>query len=146
MPYYSTRSATRLAECHADLRALFDEVIKHRDCSILCGARSQADQDQAVAERRSKAVWPTSNHNVDGVRRVTSWACDVSPYPIDWENLERFAGFAEFVLETAAAMLADGRMTYAVRWGGDWDGDGDWRDERFLDMPHYELVGVESGT
>ena len=43
-------------------------------------------------------------------------------------------------------MLADGRMTYAVRWGGDWDGDGDWRDERFLDMPHYELVGVESGT
>ena len=146
MPYYSTRSATRLAECHADLRALFDEVIKHRDCSILCGARSKEDQDTAVAEGRSKAAWPTSNHNVDGAKRVTSWAVDVSPYPIDWEDLERFADFATFTLETAAAMLADGRMTHAIRWGGDWDLDGDWKDERFLDMPHYELIGAEYGT
>ena len=76
MPYYSTRSATRLAECHADLQALFNEVIKHRDCSILCGARSKEDQDTAVAEGRSKAAWPTSNHNVDGAKRVTSWAVD----------------------------------------------------------------------
>jgi len=146
MPYYSTRSATRLAECHADLQALFNEVIKHRDCSILCGARSKEDQDTAVAEGRSKAAWPTSNHNVDGAKRVTSWAVDVSPYPVDWEDLERLADFATFTLETAAAMLADGRMTHAIRWGGDWDLDGDWKDERFLDMPHYELIGAEYGT
>ena len=145
MPRFSNRSATRLGECHADLVALFLEVIKHRDCSVLCGARSKADQDKAVAERRSNALWPSSNHNVDGVRRVTSWAVDVSPYPIDWENLERFAGFATFVQETAKRMLSDGRMTHAIRWGGDWDLDGDWKDERFLDMPHFEILGVEPG-
>jgi hypothetical protein len=25
-----------------------------------------------------------------------------------------------------------------LRWGGDWDGDGDSRDERFLDRPHVQ--------
>jgi peptidoglycan L-alanyl-D-glutamate endopeptidase CwlK len=27
-----------------------------------------------------------------------------------------------------------------MRWGGDWDGDGDTKDERFFDGPHFELV------
>lgn len=27
---------------------------------------------------------------------------------------------------------------YGLRWGGDWDGDGDWRDERFTDFPHVQ--------
>lgn len=27
----------------------------------------------------------------------------------------------------------------AIRWGGDWDRDGDWQDERFFDGPHFEL-------
>lgn len=26
-----------------------------------------------------------------------------------------------------------------LRWGGDWDGDGDSHDERFFDGPHFEL-------
>ena len=25
-----------------------------------------------------------------------------------------------------------------LAWGGDWDGDGDWRDERFRDFPHVQ--------
>jgi peptidoglycan L-alanyl-D-glutamate endopeptidase CwlK len=32
-----------------------------------------------------------------------------------------------------------------IRWGGDWDQDGEWKDERFVDMPHYELLTAGSG-
>ncbi|MFF5993723.1 M15 family metallopeptidase [Lysinibacillus sp. KU-BSD001] len=33
-------------------------------------------------------------------------------------------------------------------WGGDWDNDGDWRDETFLDSPHlqYEYTGYGKDT
>lgn len=27
-----------------------------------------------------------------------------------------------------------------LRWGGDWDGDGQTTDERFVDLPHFELA------
>lgn len=27
---------------------------------------------------------------------------------------------------------------HGLLWGADWDGDGDWRDERFTDFPHLQ--------
>ena len=145
MPMFSARSASRLASCHPDLRTLFDEVIQHYDCSILCGERSKADQDEARRTGRSRVSWPNSMHNVDGKKRVTSWAVDVAPYPIDWQDSRGFALFAGAVLEIARRLHREGRMSYAVRWGGDWDGDRSTRDHDFFDGPHFELVGVPHG-
>lgn len=145
MPSYSRTSARRLAECHPDLQTLFNEVIKHWDHSVLCGSRSKEEQDDAVREGRSKTSWPKSNHNVDGVKRTTAWAVDAAPYPIDWKDKDRFSFFAGIVLETARRMKAEGRMTHDVRWGGDWDSDGNIREHSFYDGPHFELVGVEHG-
>lgn len=31
-------------------------------------------------------------------------------------------------------------------WGGDWDNDGDWRDETFLDSPHFQFNYKGYGT
>lgn len=145
MPAYSSTSARRLAECHPDLQTLFNEVIKHYDCSVLCGARSQEDQNQAVREGRSKVTWPNSNHNVDGSKQTTAWAADVAPYPIDWQDGKGFALFAGKVMETARQLRAQGRMRYAIRWGGDWDSDGNVREHSFFDGPHFELVNVGYG-
>lgn len=139
---YGRRSRTNLSQCHPDLQTLFNVVIKSVDCSVICGSRSKADQDKAVAERKSKAPWPTSNHNVDGVKRRTAWAADVCPYPIDWDDRKRFERFAAIVLKIAVELLAAGEMQYEVRNGGDWDRDGifdDW------DMPHFELLNVTPG-
>jgi|SaaInlV_200m_DNA_6_1039755.scaffolds.fasta_scaffold03799_4 peptidoglycan LD-endopeptidase CwlK len=145
MPAYSRTSARRLGECHPDLQTLFNEVIKEWDCSILCGARSKDEQDEAVRMGRSKKRWPKSNHNVDGKHQKTAWAADAAPYPIDWKDGKRFAFFAGIVLETARRLKAEGRMKYAVRWGGDWDSDGNIREHSFFDGPHFELVGVKVG-
>jgi peptidoglycan L-alanyl-D-glutamate endopeptidase CwlK len=137
MPKFSTTSAARLATCHPDLQAVFNRVIEAHDLTVLCGARGKAEQDEAVKTGHSKTPWPTSNHNVDGVKRRTSWAVDVAPYPVDWKDTARFTALSVVVLDTAAKMLAAGEIAHGLRWGGTFKG--------FPDMPHYELVGVREG-
>ena len=41
MPRYSKKSKQRLASCDKRLQDVFNEVIKHVDCSILEGHRSK---------------------------------------------------------------------------------------------------------
>jgi len=60
---------------------------------------------------------------------------DLAPWPIDWRDVERFKKLAQCVLAAAD------KLGVRVRWGGDWDMDGDSADERFLDLPHFELIG-----
>ena len=45
------------------LQNLFNEVIKDRDCTILCGYRGKEEQEKAVSEGNSKLHYPHSKHN-----------------------------------------------------------------------------------
>lgn len=128
MPTFSETSRNRLLTAHADLQAVFNRVILYRDCMILCGHRGQAEQDEALRNGKSKLGWPKSAHNA-----LPSRAVDAAPYPLDWNDLDRFRVFAGFVLGVAAT------MGITLRWGGDWDGDGTNRDQTFHDLPHFEL-------
>lgn len=65
---------------------------------------------------------------------LPSNAVDIAPYPLDWSDSLAFARLAGFVQAVADS------MGIAVRWGGDWDQDGKSKDERFLDLVHFELV------
>lgn len=129
MPAFSKSSLDRLATCHPKLQALMNEVIKYEDCVILCGHRGQAEQDQAFRDGKSKLKWPQGKHNT-----LPSNAVDIAPYPLDWNDHLAFARLAGYV-----QAIADG-MGIAVRWGGDWNGNGKSKDERFLDLVHFELV------
>lgn len=135
MPRFSETSKRRLATCHQDLQTLFNQVINHFDCTILCGHRGEADQNEYYASGRSKVKWPNGKHN-----KLPSMAADVAPYPIDWGDRERMHMFAGFVLGLAQALHDDGLMTYRVRWGGDWDMDTEVNDNGFDDLVHFELV------
>jgi hypothetical protein len=121
MPSYSDKSRARLATCHPDLQALFFEVIKHRDCTILCGHRGEAEQNQAYADGKSKARWPESKHNA-----TPSLAVDAAPWPLVWHDKQSFIEFGNFVEGLAAG------MGIKIRWGG--------RFQSFFDGPHFELV------
>lgn len=129
MPSFSARSRERLETCDARLVAVFDEVVKHFDCTILEGWRSEEDQNEAFRTGRSKLKYPDGNHN-----KQPSFAVDVAPYPVDWENLDRFRYFAGFVMGIAS------QMGTRLRWGGDWDGDTELRDQKFVDLPHFEVL------
>jgi peptidoglycan L-alanyl-D-glutamate endopeptidase CwlK len=131
MPSFSDRSLAALNTCHADLVELFTEVIKHWDCTVLCGHRDKAAQDEAYRTGHSMKPWPESKHN-----QTPSLAVDVAPYPINWEDWERFYAFAGFVLGVATM------LHIPIRSGLDWDSDRDLHDQTFMDSPHFELTGV----
>ena len=128
MPKFGRKSRTRLATCDTELQNLFSEVVKYFDCSILIGHRGEEDQNRAFDEERSKVRWPNGKHN-----SKPSSAVDVAPYPIDWEDRERFIYFGGFVKGYAF------RMGIPLRWGGDWDNDTSLSDNKFDDLVHFEL-------
>lgn len=128
MPRFGKRSKSRLKTCDTRLQDLFNEVIKHFDCSVIQGHRGKEDQNKAFKEGKSKLKYPNGNHNATPSRAV-----DVAPYPIDWNDRERFTYFAGYVLGVAY------RMGVNIRWGGDWDMDTQVKDNNFDDLPHFEL-------
>jgi len=129
MPKFSNSSKSKLNTCHDKLQLVFNEVIKHWDCTILEGTRSKETQDEYFRTGRSEVRYPNSKHNSS-----PSEAVDVAPYPIDWKDLDRFRAFGNFVLGVASA------NNVKLRWGGDWDGDRSFADQSFHDLPHFELL------
>ena len=82
--------------------------------------------------------WPNSKHNAIAPKK--SKAVDVSPYPIpdkwgekNFKELAKFYHFAGYVKG-----IAD-EMSIAIRWGGDWRDDGDFVENSFDDLLHYEI-------
>lgn len=126
---FSERSREALGTADDELQRLFNEVIKHIDCSVIYGHRTKEEQDEMVRKAYSKLEYPLSKHNT-----IPAMAADVVPYPIDWENRERFVYFAGIVKGIA------GTMNINIRWGGDWDGDNELRDQTWMDLPHFELI------
>ena len=129
MPRYSKKSEQKLKTCHPELQALFAEVIKYVDCTILDGHRDKAQQDRLYNLGRSRVMYPDSRHN-----ELPSMAVDVAPYPIDWNDLARFYYFGGIVVGIAF------EMGVSLRWGGDWDKDMQVKDQNFNDLPHFEIL------
>lgn len=129
MPSFGKSSKSRLATCHPKLQELFNEVVKNYDCSILQGTRTKEEQDEFFSTGRSKVQYPNSKHN-----KTPSMAVDVAPYPIDWNNTNRFYHFAGYVNGVADS------MGITIRFGGDWDSDKDFSDQTFNDLPHFEIL------
>jgi peptidoglycan L-alanyl-D-glutamate endopeptidase CwlK len=119
MPKFSRKSLSKLETCDKRLQDLFLTVVKKFDCTILEGHR---------IKDRQKLKYPKGKHN-----SLPSKAVDVAPYPIDWNDRERFTYFAGYVIGIAY------QMGLKIRWGGDWDMDTQVKDNNFDDLPHFEI-------
>lgn len=128
MPAFSAGSLANLATCDERLQQVFREVVKHFDCQVLEGHRSESRQAEMFALGRSK-IKAGGKHNA-----YPSLAVDVAPYPINWNDTQRFHYFAGFVMGTAKS------MGVTLRWGGDWSQDTEVKDETFRDLPHFEIA------
>ena len=129
MPAFSERSLAHLNSCDPRLQALFTQVIKIVDCTILCGHRNEEDQNRVFLRGMSKLMFPKSKHNT-----LPSKAVDVVAYPIAWNDRERLYLFVG-VVKGVASM-----MDIPIRSGLDWDNDFDVKDQSFFDGPHFELI------
>ena len=125
MPRFSKKSLRELDTCDPLLQYLFKEVVKHFDCSIIEGKRSLKEQEELLKEGATKTL--KSKH-------LTGNAVDVYPYPVDFEDRDRWHYFGGFVLGTARQFGID------VIWGGDWDNDTKTKDNTFDDLCHFELI------
>jgi peptidoglycan LD-endopeptidase CwlK len=126
MPSFSIQSRTHLDTCHADLILIFDRVIQLWDCTVIEGYRTPERQRELIRTGASRTE--ISKHCSQPSRAV-----DVAPCPIVWKDINRFYYFAGFVKGVAA------QMGIPIRWGGDWDSDGQVRDQTFNDLVHFEL-------
>ena len=125
---FGSRSRRAMENIDPRLKKVLNEVIKYVDCSVLEGHRNEERQNKLFEEGRTKVKYPNGRHNANPSRAV-----DVVPYPIDWNDRERFHLFAGFVLGIAKSMEIN------LRWGGDWDQDWYVHDNRFDDFPHFEI-------
>ena len=129
MAKFGRRSKENLLTADDRLQKVFNEVIKYVDCSVLEGHRSQERQDKLFTEAKTKVKYPNGRHNAS-----PSNAVDVVPYPVNWDDRERFHLFAGFVLGIAYS------MDISLRWGGDWNMNFEVDDNKFDDFPHFEVI------
>ncbi len=131
MTHYSGRSLAKLSTCDDRLVRLFREVDRLGFAhTIITGHRGQVAQQEAFESGHSKTDWPDSKHNAS-----PSLAIDAKPDAArDWLDVDAFRYFAGAVMMQAAV------RGLKVRWGGDWDRDGDMNDQSFNDLAHFELV------
>lgn len=120
------RSLERLVGVHPDLVRVVKRAIEltDHDFSVIEGLRTVETQRAYVAKGASKTM---------NSRHITGHAVDLYPTgrPTPWDKCP----------VVAAAMLAAAvELDVAIRWGGDWDMDGDSKDEKFYDGPHFELL------
>ena len=132
MPEFSERSLRLLSTADERLQRLFLEVVKTYDCTVLCGHRGKEEQEEAYRAGKSKVLFPHSKHN-----RMPALAVDVVPWPIDWEDTRRLYHFAGYVQGAAD------RIGLQLRWGGDFNRDGNLNNDRFVDLPHWEVADGE---
>lgn len=134
MPNFGPKSWSNLETCHSDLILIAKLAIEHFNFSVIWGFRNEEQQNQAFHEGYSKKKWPLSKHN-----KVPSLAMDLAPYPIDWDDRDRFIYLAGFIMNIAM------RNNIDLLWGGDWNMNFVIKDERFQDLGHFEIrmIGVE---
>jgi hypothetical protein len=128
MPNFSNRSKTKLKEADLRLQKILEKAIEIVDFTVLTGHRGKEEQNKAYEGGFSKLRYPKSKHNSN-----PSLAVDITPFPIDFKNTRAFYYLAGVVKAIAY------NMNIQVTWGGDWDGDDDFRDNKFNDLVHYEL-------
>lgn len=123
----------KLQTCHPDLIRVFEAAMAKLPIIIVCGHRTKEEQDAAVASGHSQTPFPLSKHNL-----LPSRAVDFAPKEpngrIDWSDVRRFYYFGGRIME-----IADG-LGVPLRWGADWDGDLELKDNRFNDIGHFELT------
>lgn len=115
------RSKQNLQGVHPDLVRVVQRAIQitEIDFTVIEGLRTVERQKELFAKGATRTM---------NSRHIIGQAVDVIPYPVDWNNLERFRIVAKAMKQAAK------ELGVTITWGGDW--------KSFVDMPHYQIEGV----
>jgi len=132
----SVTGRERLKTCDERLQYIVRELSMVMDITVIEGHRSVARQDALFNAGASKVKGGGSKHN-----SKPSLAVDICPAdaPKLWA-LHRDLPRARYNAMYAEVKKIADAAGIKTRWGGDWDGDGDFTDQKFNDLVHIELL------
>ena len=154
MPKFGKTSQTRRKGVHPYLILVTDEVVKYYDITVLYKGGVRTDADQAALYAKGRTTAGSIVTKVDGVTRKSKHqikkdgyghALDVAPYPVDFKGEKaraRFYMMLGHLFQAWETLKEKGLVNGTLRSGADWDGDKDFKDQSFDDLPHIELKGV----
>jgi len=136
---FGSKSRERLNTAVEPLQRVAEKALSYgvMDFSVIEGHRTV---------ERQKELYDQGLTQIDGVDKkgkhneTPSKAIDILPYPPSvngvnvWNDNQRFCVLAGLMYAAASELGVN------IRWGGDWDGDGNNADSKFLDLPHFEIV------
>ena len=137
MPEFGKRSRAILNTVDPRLVECCEAVVVHFDITAISGFRGKEEQNELVAQGRSKTEWPHSKHNRNrhGQLQEPCIAVDIAPWPIDWSDTNAFVYMAGLIIQAGID------RGYKIRWGGNWDMDDEViKDQTFQDLGHFELI------
>ena len=147
----SKLSLSRLVGLNANLEAVVKRAIEitEQDFMVVEGVRSKEQcfvnygKGRTAAQCTAKGVPAqyakpklakvTWLNNPLSSKHVSGHAVDLVPYPVDWNDLSKFDQMAQ------AMFAAAKELGVSIRWGADWDNDGNYREKGEYDSPHFEL-------
>lgn len=141
MHRFGKTSKQRLSTCHIDIIKVLDFAIKvsRVDFGIAEGNRSLKKQMEYFKAGKSR---------VDGIKikgkhnYLPSRAVDIFGWVngrINWEA-HTLIYLAGLIIGISEVLYAQGEITHRLRWGGNWDKDGEIiTDQDFDDLPHLEI-------
>jgi len=128
----SAASQAKLNSIRMDLRRVCLKAFETLpfDVTVIEGVRDQKRQKQLFEQGATKVM--TSRH-------MSGNAVDLAPYPVDWNDTDRFKTLAHHMFAAAKELGIE------IRWGGNWSRIDELQKppSSFVDMPHFELPAIK---
>lgn len=127
MYHFGEKSRQRRIGVHPALVAVSDRALSYgvMDMTVLHlgGARTLDQQKDLVQKGASKTMKSRHLIQSDGYGH----ALDLAPYPVDWNDIDRFMMMGSLMFRAAA------QEGVILTWGGHWPS--------FKDYPHFQFEG-----
>lgn len=140
----SKRSRDRMKGVHPDLQKVVELALTKystEDFAVLEGLRSRSRQRKLVQTGKSKTM--NSRHLVGMAVDLAWWEDGGISWNTDniksFYNVDHNGKYEGYQAIGVAMKLAGDELGVPIRWGGDWDGDGDHTDQTFMDWVHFEI-------
>ncbi len=136
---YGQKSESKIVTCTSNLQLVACRGLELTpyDITIIHGWRGQEIQDALFESGASDNKWPLSKHNTTENGQALSEAFDFGPWVdgrIPWGETHIFAVIAGCFFAAAS------ELGVLLRWGGDWDADGNTKEHKLQDWGHMEEI------
>ena len=134
------KNAHLLNQCEPRLRTLFLAVDKITQVDILPSTiRTLTEQEEFVRTGKSKTL--NSKHLITPENPL-SRAVDAGPWPMKWpqEGPDKWLDWGRLYYFAGIVICTASQMGIKIRYGGDWNGNFNLKDQNFWDGVHFELM------